>query len=99
MLGKLQHIGLQYIGVRAFDWFKSYLTNYKQHVSVNGMLSTSSVVDSGILKGSNLGSLLFLLYFNDLSKSSEALNIINFTDDTTVFFSHPTSDIVNDNIY
>ena len=39
-----------------------------------------------------MGPLLFLLYLNDLSRSSEILNFVNFADDTTVFLSHPNSD-------
>ena len=36
--------------------------------------------------------LLFLLYFNDVSSSSEVFNFMNFADDNTVSFSHPSYD-------
>ena len=39
-----------------------------------------------------MGPLLFLLYLNDLRKSSEISNFVNFADDFTVFLSHHNSD-------
>ena len=35
---------------------------------------------------------MFSIYLNDLTRSSEVLNFVNFVDDTTVFLSHPSSD-------
>ena len=35
-----------------------------------------------------MGSLLFLLYVNDLHHASKVLNQIMFADDTNLFFSH-----------
>ena len=89
MLKKLQHIGVR---GKIFDLFKTSLTDRKQYVAVDNTFSTSRVVDSGILYGPILGLLLFLLYFNDLSRSSEIIIFVNFADDTTVFLSHPDSD-------
>ena len=75
-----------------FDWFKTYLTDRKQFVAFYSTFPTSRVVDLGILQGSNLGPLLFLLYLNDLSRSSKILNLVYFADYNTVFLSHPNSD-------
>lgn len=49
-------------------WFKSYLENRTQRVKFNGMLSDPIAVKLGVSQGSVLGSLLFLLYINDLVK-------------------------------
>ena len=89
MLKNLQHIGER---GKSFDWFKTYLTDRKQYVVSDGTFTTSEVVDSGIPQGSILGPLSSWLYLNDLSRSLEILNFVNFADDITVFLSHPNSD-------
>ena len=43
-------------------WFQSYLENRTQQRSVNGSLYDSRVLTSGVLQGTILGLLLFLLY-------------------------------------
>ena len=46
LMRKFHHIGVR---GEVFHWFKSYLTDRKQHVAVEGIFSTSKVVaDSGI---------------------------------------------------
>ena len=51
----------------ANNWFKSYLFNIKQFVSINGHISNQTSVKYGVPQGSVLGSLFFLLYLNDLN--------------------------------
>ena len=59
---------LNYYGIRgvANNWFKSYLTNRSQHVSIQGQNSDSESIKHGVPQGSVLGPLLFLLYINDM---------------------------------
>ena len=49
------------------DWFKFYLSNRSQHVSINGYESGLAAINCGVRKGSVLGLLLLLLHLNDLN--------------------------------
>ena len=51
----------------ANEWFKSSLSNRKQYVLINGYDSNLADVKFGVLQGSDLGPLLFLVYINDLN--------------------------------
>ena len=66
LLAKLNHYGI--CGVLN-DWFKSYLSNQNQYVSINGYESGLATIDCGVSWGSVLGSLLLLLYINDLNQA------------------------------
>ena len=84
------------ISGRVMQWFKSYLSNRSQFVTVNGGLSRNFELRYGVPQGSCLGPLLFVLY------SSELFSIIKkhlptshaFADDTQLYISFkPDSDI------
>ena len=64
--------------------FENYLKNRKQRVVLNGSYSDYSTIESGVLQGSVLGPLLFLLYINDLERNIIS-NIKFFADDTMLF--------------
>ena len=64
----------------------SYLANRYQFISVNSQKSNKNLIDYGVPQGSILGPILFLLYINDLPKSSN-LKTLLFADDTALFAS------------
>ena len=82
LLKKLEHYGIR--GV-ALGWFCSYLSNRKQYVSVNGHISETLQIRSGVPQGSVLGPLLFLIYINDLPSVSKCLTFYLFADDTDIY--------------
>ena len=47
-------------------WFKNFLSERKQRVVLNGISSNWTDVISGVLQGSVLGPILFILYVKDL---------------------------------
>ena len=69
------------------SWFTSYLSDRYQYVSVGSSESSNQLITHGIPQGSTLGPLLFLLYINDITNSSEKLWFRLFADDTNIFFS------------
>ena len=69
----------------AKKWFLSYLRNHQHYLQIQGTKSNFLTVKSGVLQGSILGPLLFLLYMNDMVSS--IANLIMFADDTNFFFS------------
>ena len=66
LLKKLDHYGIRGI---ANDWFKSYLENRKQFVSISGFASNLRNMDFGVPQGSVIGPSLFLIYINDVHKA------------------------------
>ena len=91
LLRKLYHYGIR---GKALEWFSSYLTNRKQFVTINGHCSSQQDLNCGVPQGSLLGPLLFIIYINDISNSSEILHFVLFADDSNVLLSHPDPDIL-----
>ena len=83
LLSKLNTYGIR--GV-AHIWIESYmyLTNRTQFVDFDSHASPRLPVKCGVPQGSILGPLLFLIYINDISYST---NEHILSDDTTVFLS------------
>ena len=81
---------LNYYGIRgtANNWFKSYLTNRMQFVSINGYNSDKLITQYGVPQGSVLGPLLFLIYINDLHESIKFCSIRLFVDDKNLLIAN-----------
>ena len=63
LLAKLRGYGF---GTNLINWIFAYLTDRTQTTCINGHLSSSGRVVSGVPQGSVLGPILFLLYINDV---------------------------------
>ena len=83
LLSKLDYYGIQGI---SNNWFKSYLSNCKQFVSLNGYDSELVEINCGVPQGSVLGPLLFLLYINDLNQAIKFCKVHHFADDTNLLY-------------
>ena len=81
LLKKLHHYGIRGLANR---WFRSYLTNRKQFVSINGVDSNLKSMNFGVPQGSVLGPLLFLIYINDLHCAIKHSTTRHFADDTNL---------------
>lgn len=66
LLNKLNQLGVQ---GNALKWLSSYLTDRQLQVRVDGHLSASYKVKTGVPQGSHLGPILFNVFINDIGSN------------------------------
>ena len=79
----------------ALDWLRSYLLDCQQSVFYDGGSSSVHSLVCGVLQGSVLGLLLFLLYMADVGKLAASLSLSShfYADDLQLYtWDHPSSD-------
>ena len=81
LLNKLKSLG---ISGNLLNLFRSFLNDRQQRVVLNGQLSDWTPILAGVLQGSILGPLHFLIYVNDLPDNLNSL-IKLFADETSLF--------------
>ena len=84
LLKKLYRYGIR---GNALEWFRSYLNNREQFVSVNGADSPKYRMDYGVPQGSILGPLLFIIYINDLPNIYKLAKFILYADDANIILT------------
>ena len=87
LLSRLQNeVGIQ---GKALDWFKAYLHNRGQKISIEGTLSQRFDLESGVPQGSCLSPLLFIIYVSKLFKviEDQLPDSHGYADDTQLYLS------------
>ena len=84
LLQKLEnHLGIR---GKSQEILKSHLTNRCQYTKVGNAKFSNLKINCGVPQGSTLGSLLFIMYINDLESASEFSTTL-FADDTYLVFA------------
>ena len=77
---------------RELPWFRSYLSSHRQFCVVNGIDSDVEAIEAGGPQGSCLGSLLFLIYINDLLQAIQGSSVTIYADNTCL--CHQSHDLI-----
>ena len=96
LLCKLYHYGIKNTEMK---WFKSYLSNRRQCCSIPGHDSKFSCVTTGILQGSSLSPLLFLVYVNDLPNAVRDSLTGMYANDTSLYSTGPSISAMEETMY
>ncbi len=86
LLAKLSAYGIK---GHLHNWLKSFLSNRYQTVRVRTNMSPRQEVLSGVVQGSVIGPLLFLIYVNDIDDFIIGANLLKFADDLKLFCRVP----------
>lgn len=84
LIGKLRCYGLK---PSAIAWLESYLSNRRQRVFYNGVLSNTIHLNCGVPQGSCLGPLLFSIFTNDLPSVINKASLTLYADDSTLYYA------------
>jgi hypothetical protein len=91
---------LEKYGIRgiALDLFRSYLSDRLQIVKVGNSRSTQKAISSGVVQGSCLGPLLYLLFINAIGSLKTHGKLFLFADDSALVTFHSQEDEIQTKI-
>ena len=89
----LSKLHLQGVLASALAWFKSYLSLHKQVVRMGSDLSDPLPLTVGVVHGSIVGPVLFMLYVKNLLSVPKKCEAMGYVDDTKLLLTLLPSDI------
>ena len=95
LLNKLKLYGIK---EETLHWFKSYLSQRQQQVSISNSQSSFRPISCGVPQGSILGPLLFLLFINDLPLYTSNVSTDMYADDTTLYDVQTSQEAIERNL-
>ena len=80
---------LEFYGIRKNElmWFQSYLKNREQYVEIEGEKSDNYITNIAVPQGGTLSAMLFIIFTNDITVTSDKLRFSIFADDTSLIIS------------
>ena len=88
LLKKLEVIGLDSSCIK---WFRSYLTNRHQVVTMQKVILDSLPIKCGVPQGSILGPILFMCYINDVCICVNNSKLLLYADDSVLLYYSDTN--------
>ena len=83
---------------KTINWGSSYVFDRKQKVVINNIESRTENIVCGVHQGSILGTLLFLMYINDLPLYTKNVSTDLYADDTTLYIYGEIQEYIKQNL-
>lgn len=83
LIHKMERSGIR---GKPLEWIMSYLSDRKQYVVIDNVMSSLLEISCGVPQGSVLGPTLYLIYVNDLKNMNLYGSLYLFADDTGIFY-------------